>query len=324
MRRPTSKHLTRSLLAGIIIIGGFALIGLRYSESSTTDENLNPSQNTGFVGMKLQSFSVDPNQGTFYVTASPDLRGPSGETLQNGSYAKINLEYSLDVLFGDSLITTTTGTIAGGKSIPLRLVGSVDSYPFDQYKASTLVTVQQRMGFTDESLASSLDLSDPAVTISGMTISSKQVPYKTDKSDTVEGNMLEGVGSVNWDISRTVSIKFLVVLIAVLMISGLVVSILITRTILNGNRPPSMNALAWLAAFLFSLFSIRNQMPGDPPSGVLFDRWVFYPVVFGLVALVTVNVASWITRPDWDMENPIYSVLGEIPDRFKENPDNRA
>ena len=318
------SNFVRYSIAVVFIVGAFAFIGLKFSESSTTDENLNPANVRGFVGMKLQSFEIDPNKGTFWITASPDLRGPSGETLQNGSYAEINLEYSLDVLYGDSVITTTTGTIAGGKSIPLRLVGNVDSYPFDRYSASTLVTVQQRMGFTDEALASSLDLSDPEATISGMTISSQQVPYTTDKSDTIEGNYLEGIGSVNWTIGRTVSIQFLVVLIALLMISGLVVSILITRTILIGKRPPSMNALAWLAAFLFSLFSIRNQMPGAPPSGVLFDRWIFYPVVFGLVALVTVNVASWITRPDWDMENPIYSVLGEIPERFNEKPKNDA
>lgn len=302
-----------------VIIGAFAFVGVQFSESSSTDINLDSTQSQGFVGMKLQSSEIDPNKGTFWVTASPNLSGPSGEVLENGSYSNINLEYNIDVLYGDSVITTTTNTIAGGRTVPLRLVGSVDSYPFDRYSASTLVTVQQRMGFSEESLTSSLDLSDPAATISGMTISSKQVPFTTEKSNTIEGNYLEGIGSVNWSIGRTVSIQFLVVLIALLMVSGLLVSILITRTILIGKRPPSMNALAWLAAFLFSLFSIRNQMPGSPPSGVLFDRWIFYPVVFGLVALVSVNVASWITRPDWDMENPIHSVLGQIPDRFTEN-----
>jgi len=103
------------------------------------------------------------------------------------------------------------------------------------------------------------------------------------------------------------------------MIMGAVVSILITWAILRGRRPPSINAMVWLAAFLFALFQVRHQLPGDPVSGIGFDRVVFFPVVLILVLLIVVNLVSWSTRDDWDMENPVYAVRGRIAgDRSRE------
>jgi hypothetical protein len=105
-----------------------------------------------------------------------------------------------------------------------------------------------------------------------------------------------------------------VILLAALIYSGAVVSILITIAILRGKRPPSINSLGWLAAFLFALFSVRAQLPGSPPSGVLFDVVVFYPTVLVLVLLIAVNVSAWVAREDWDMENPISAIRGKFPE----------
>lgn len=314
-----SKKFIAPLLIGSILVFLFVLIAIKFSANSTTDENLSLEKSSGYVGLTFQTSKVEPNTGTIWVNASPRLSGPAGYVLQNGSFANMNLVYGFDVFYGDSTLTVTKNTIVGGKTIPLRLIGNVDQYPFDKYTASTFVTVQQRIGFSDEQLSSSLDLADQVSKISGMVIETEQLPYKTQKSDTVDGNMREGVGQISWSIKRSISNQILVILIGMLMVIGLIVSTLITRAILKGTRPPSMNALAWLAAFLFALFSIRNQMPGSPPSGVMFDRWIFYPVIFGLVALVAINVISWITRPDWDMENPMYAVLGKVPEESQQN-----
>jgi hypothetical protein len=50
----------------------------------------------------------------------------------------------------------------------------------------------------------------------------------------------------------------------------------------------------------------------------LFDVIVFYPAVLILVLLIAVNVASWVARDDWDMENPIFAVRGKFPDGVHE------
>ena len=66
-----------------------------------------------------------------------------------------------------------------------------------------------------------------------------------------------------------------------------------------------------MAAFLFAMFSLRTQLPGNPPNGIQFDLWVFYPVVLVLVLLIAVTVTSWILREDWDMANPVVAIRGK-------------
>jgi hypothetical protein len=87
-------------------------------------------------------------------------------------------------------------------------------------------------------------------------------------------------------------------------------SVLLTHAILRRRRPPSLNSLVWLAAFLFALFQVRSQLPGSPPSGVRFDMLIFFPTVLLLTTLILINVNLWINREDWDMENTNYAVAG--------------
>jgi hypothetical protein len=80
-------------------------------------------------------------------------------------------------------------------------------------------------------------------------------------------------------------------------------SISVTRAVWSGKRPPSINALAWLAAFLFAMFQIRASLPGTPPSGTLFDLIIFYPILIVLLAEMAIVVYLWIKRDDWDLKN---------------------
>ena len=95
------------------------------------------------------------------------------------------------------------------------------------------------------------------------------------------------------------------------MLVGAVASLLMTFSIVRGNRPPSINSLTWLAAFLFAIFQVRSQMPGNPPSGVKFDMLIFFTVILLLICLIMVNVSQWNKREDWDMENSITAIRGK-------------
>ena len=99
------------------------------------------------------------------------------------------------------------------------------------------------------------------------------------------------------------------------MLLGAGVSVMITLSIIRGKRPPSMNALSWNAALLFAMFSVRTQLPGSPPNGILFDLWIFYPVILLLVMLIGITVVSWIMRDDWDVSNPVSAILGRRADK---------
>jgi hypothetical protein len=132
-------------------------------------------------------------------------------------------------------------------------------------------------------------------------------------SKTIAREQVIGITGVQWNIERSPDSIMTVMLMSALMILGAAVSIAITVAIIRGRRPPSINALGWLAAFLFAMFSVRTQLPGNPPNGILFDLWVFYPVVLVLVLLIAITVTSWVLREDWDMSNPVQAIRGKRP-----------
>jgi hypothetical protein len=152
--------------------------------------------------------------------------------------------------------------------------------------------------------------------VTGLSISSSQVAFLSGETndEAIEFDRGSGVASLEWSITRSLGAILIVILMGSLIVIGAAVSVMITISILRGKRPPSIISLSWLAAFLFALFSVRSQLPGSPPSGILFDVIVFYPSVLILVLLIAVNVASWVARDDWDMENPISAVRGKFPD----------
>ena len=69
-----------------------------------------------------------------------------------------------------------------------------------------------------------------------------------------------------------------------------------------------------ITCFLFAIFQVRSQMPGNPPSGVKFDMLIFFPVILLLICLIMVNVSQWNKREDWDMENHIIAIHGHRTD----------
>jgi carbamoyl-phosphate synthase large subunit len=129
--------------------------------------------------------------------------------------------------------------------------------------------------------------------------------------DEIKNDINQGTGLIRWQVSRDFSTIFAVFLFGGLMLVGAVASLLMTFSIVRGNRPPSINSLTWLAAFLFAIFQVRSQMPGNPPSGVKFDMLIFFPVILLLICLIMVNVSQWNKREDWDMENSITAIRGK-------------
>jgi hypothetical protein len=122
------------------------------------------------------------------------------------------------------------------------------------------------------------------------------------KSDIDKGNLV-----IKWGISRLPGDIYAALLLAILMIISGFSSILVTRAVWSGRRPPSINALAWLAAFLFAMFQIRASLPGDPPNGTLFDLLIFYPILIVLLSEMAIVVYLWVKRDDWDLKNVFFT-----------------
>lgn len=306
-----------AVVSAIILVGYLLSLGTygassSYSSDKYLGSNLTSEQSSATLDMNI--VSVNPNDNTLDLLAAPKLSGDLGQTMASGSYVERPISFIFDAYSEQTRWSPNPGDIQAAMPMKLRLLGEVDTYPFDSYEAQLFTSIQERESTQDQAIP--LFVNDVAEEILGLSIKSSQIAFLSSETNdsTIENDRATGVANLKWEISRSSGVILIVILLAALIFSGAVVSILITIAILRGKRPPSINSLGWLAAFLFALFSVRAQLPGSPPSGVLFDVVVFYPTVLVLVLLIAVNVSAWVAREDWDMENPISAIRGKFPE----------
>lgn len=307
-----------AVLAVVAYLAVFFVTGI--SSNYSTDQYLSPKheQETSAVVLDVDVKGVDLENNSVDISATPRLYGDIGYPMGNGSYVAAPLAFVFDAYSEQTRWSPNAGDIQAGMSMSLRLDGDIRSYPFDSYEASVYSMVLQREGYSQDPIP--LYMSDLQEQVPGLFIESRQASVMNEETNdaTIKEDRDIGTGQINWTISRSSGAILTVILLGALMLTGAIVSILITVAILRGRRPPSINSLGWLAAFLFAFFSVRSSLPGNPPSGVLFDVVIFYPVILILVLLIAVTVTSWILRDDWDMENPIFAIRGEYPLKKKD------
>lgn len=268
------------------------------------------------VSLAYAVSAVAPNDGTMTIVATPKLAGRFGSVLGSGSFVQTKLDFVFDAYTGQSFWQRDVSEVAGGMEVTLKLDGDQRNYPFDTYKAELISTAIEST--YQNPTETGLYIQDLKEIVPGFKISSEQFAASLDtatpmaeQKETIELEQEVGISGVRWNVQRSTDIIFTVALLALLLILGAIVSVLITFSIIRGKRPPSINALSWLAALLFAMFSVRTQLPGSPPNGVLFDLWIFFPVVLLLVLLIAITVLSWVMRDDWDVSNPVSAVMGK-------------
>jgi hypothetical protein len=215
-----------------------------------------------------------------------------------------DVELLVDSFQGTGKFSAEMGQIIGRQEYKILLKGNSWRYPFDSYTAG--------IGFLDSKFENSaLYLKEVKEYLPGFLANSKMIPNylaqlypaNSTNQEKVISDLNKGVAQVEWNVSRLPSDIYAAILLAILMIISAGASISVTRAVWSGKRPPSINALAWLAAFLFAMFQIRASLPGTPPSGTLFDLIIFYPILIVLLAEMAIVVYLWIKRDDWDLKN---------------------
>lgn len=247
---------------------------------------------------------INVNENIATVTITPRFQGNFGEPTRNGSLTFNDVELLVDSFQGTGKFSAEMGQIIGRQEYKILLKGNSWRYPFDSYTAG--------IGFLDSKFENSaLYLKEVKEYLPGFLANSKMIPRylaqlypaNSTNQEKVISDLNKGVAQVEWSVSRLPSDIYAAILLAVLMIISAGASISVTRAVWSGKRPPSINALAWLAAFLFAMFQIRASLPGTPPSGTLFDLTIFYPILIVLLAEMAIVVYLWIKRDDWDLKN---------------------
>jgi Domain of unknown function (DUF4436) len=275
------------------------------SVKSTVDKELSPSNKRTDYSFDISLAKIDIPQNLATLTMTPRFSGKAGESTRNGSLSYQDVELLVDSFQGNSSFSAEIGQLLGRQEFDVLLRGNSWRYPFDNYSASV-------------SLWDSLLSEDPNMSIvenneylPGFITRSTTVPGYDDyiygkgfsKSEKVRFDLKRGQVTVKWDIQRLPGDIYAAILLAILMIISALASISVSRAVWSGTRPPSINTLAWLAAFLFAMFQIRASLPGNPANGNLFDFIVFYPILVVLLVEMAVVVYLWIRRDDWDLKN---------------------
>ena len=252
--------------------------------------------------ISISKINIKDNSAT--ITITPRLEGNYGEPTKNGSLTFKDVELLVDSYQGSGKFSAQVGQVIGRQEFKVLLKGNSWRYPFDNYVAG--------IGLLDSKFENQpLSLKEVKEYLPGFRANSNTIPnYRVDlypknssKDEQIISDLNKGIAQIEWRVMRLPGDIYAAILLAILMLISAGASLSVTRAVWSGKRPPSINALAWLAAFLFAMFQIRASLPGTPPSGTLFDLVIFYPILIVLLAEMAAVVYLWIKRDDWDLKN---------------------
>ena len=247
---------------------------------------------------------IDIPQSLAKVSLTPRFTNAFGEPTRNGALVLRDIEILVDSFQGNSVFKGEIGQILGRQEYDILLRGNTWRYPFDNYQAG--------VSFVDPAFEQGgFALREKLENLPGYITSSEGIPNYIDDmypngstvTDKIVSDLEKGQVTVQWNIKRQPGDVYAAVLLAILMLISAAASFSVTKAVWEGKRPPSINTLAWLAAFLFAMFQIRSSLPGDPPNGNLYDLIIFYPILLILLLQMAMVVYLWIKRDDWDLKN---------------------
>jgi hypothetical protein len=230
------------------------------------------------------------------------ITGPSGLygwADRNSGLAKRAFTVDIDsVDTGRILNNPGTATIGINSRSKMSTKNSLFYYPFDFYSGE--LTLQATDYQTKSAIPSTISISRQSLSGWILNFSQNGQPEPESKNKIIYA---DGLAKLSWDLKRANVIFIAIILLIFLMLIALISGFTITRSISNGNRPPSMNLLLWLATVLFAIIQVRGNFPGNPPLGILIDYIIVFPVLSLLLLLGIANTFFWLVRSDWDIEN---------------------
>lgn len=271
---------------------------------STSDPVLsNKAPDKDFM-LEIGLTRIDIPQSLAKVSLTPRFTNVYGEPTANGALILRDVELLVDSFQGNSVFQGEVGQILGRQEYDLLLKGNTWRYPFDTYKTSLSLIdpAFEQGGFALKEVIENLpgylssSSGEPAYV-------EKMYPKNATMTDKLISDLEKGQITVTWKLKRQAGDIYAALLLAILMLISAAASFSVTKAVWSGKRPPSINTLAWLAAFLFAMFQIRASLPGDPPNGNLYDLLVFYPILLLLLIQMAIVVYLWIKRDDWDLKN---------------------
>jgi hypothetical protein len=100
---------------------------------------------------------------------------------------------------------------------------------------------------------------------------------------------------------RSLANQLAIAVIVIIWIINTLSLVFITRRVLTGRRPPSLQVLVWSAASVLGYVQLRGSLPGSPRLGIAIDYLFYFPALIVGVAVALVITISWSNRSDFSI-----------------------
>ena len=305
------ERIALSFLA-IILAYTFIIIGISIRADGTSNEvadAISKQVDPKHMGIFVQITEIQPLKGEATARILP---WPNDEYFgfryRSGWMPQKDISIHVDSVLGssptdDNLYKFNKDIPVGGFDVavdqaPGSTTSNISGYPFDTYKFEVPISAT----YVDES-NDIKDLNifpqDYTKEIDTFKVKMNHVLW-TDSEKIIEAgdkealNLLieefkQGISSSVFTVQRNDSTKLLTFIILILMLTALASVTTMAFMVSAGRRPPTLSALIWSAALTFSLISLRDLFPGNPPIGILIDKIIYFPAL-----LITLVCSLWI------------------------------
>jgi hypothetical protein len=296
----------------IILAYTFIIIGISIRADGTSNEvadAISKQVDPKHMGIFVQITEIQPLKGEATARILP---WPNDEYFgfryRSGWMPQKDISIHVDSVLGssptdDNLYKFDKEIPVGGFDVavdqaPGSTTSNISGYPFDTYKFEVPISAT----YVDES-NDIKDLNifpqDYTKEIDTFKVKMNHVLW-TDSEKIIEAgdkeaiNLLieefkQGISSSVFTAQRNDSTKLLTFIILILMLTALTSVTTMAFMVSAGRRPPTLSALIWSAALTFSLISLRDLFPGNPPIGILIDKIIYFPAL-----LITLVCSLWI------------------------------
>jgi hypothetical protein len=305
------ERIALSFLA-IILAYTFIIIGISIRADGTSNEvadAISKQVDPKHMGIFVQITEIQPLKGEATARILP---WPNDEYFgfryRSGWMPQKDISIHVDSVLGssptdDNLYKFDKDIPVGGFDVavdqaPGSTTSNISGYPFDTYKFEVPISAT----YVDES-NDIKDLNifpqDYTKEIDTFKVKMNHVLW-TDSEKIIKAgdkeaiNLLieefkQGISSSVFTVQRNDSTKLLTFIILILMLTALASVTTMAFMVSAGRRPPTLSALIWSAALTFSLISLRDLFPGNPPIGILIDKIIYFPAL-----LITLVCSLWI------------------------------
>ena len=296
----------------IILAYTFLIIGISIKSDDGSNEvadEISKQVDSKHMGIFVQITEILPLKGEATARILP---WPNDEYFgfryRSGWMPKKDISIHVDSVLGssptdDNLYKFEKDIPVGGFDVSLdqapgSATSKISGYPFDTYKFEVPISATY-VNESDDIKDLNIFPQDYTKEIDTFKVKMDHVLW-TDSEKIIKAgdkqalNLLidefkQGISSSVFTAQRNDSTKLLTFIILILMLTALTSVTTMAFMVSAGRRPPTLSALIWSAALTFSLISLRDLFPGNPPIGILIDKIIYFPAL-----LITLVCSLWI------------------------------